>query len=316
MIESVTPRSGTNPITHDAIMPPDSVKPDASPINGHEQNVPNHDDLQYACTFALTTPRQCPQDDNACDCSAKTRDGKADLTTVNAANSPLCQPRAGGAPSTQQNYAKAYPGTRELEVLRGLNDQGIVASICPKVTESADPGSDPSYGYNPAVGAIIDRLAIELKGKCLPRRVETDPDTQQVLCKVIEAQPAGACDCKLAGRGEVEPVLIPAVDRELAARQHCGGKDQPSCSSFCKCEILQEQSAADLAACRAGEKAPPGFCYIDDPASPAVKSCLSNEKRTLRFVDSDSAHRTPAQGAFAFIACVGAPTGAAGSGGT
>ena len=42
---------------------------------------------------------------------------------------PLCQ--GSGGYSTTQIRAKAYPGIRELQVLQGLNDQAIVASICP-----------------------------------------------------------------------------------------------------------------------------------------------------------------------------------------
>jgi hypothetical protein len=99
--------------------------------------------------------------------------------------------------------------------------------------------------------------------------------------------------------------LVPAVERQLQADGHCGPAGK-ACSSFCECEIVQEQTEADLAACRAGESAPPGFCYVDDPASPLVKDCPPDEKRILRFVDSDSLHKTPAQGAVALIACIGA----------
>lgn len=109
MIPSVSARSGENPITHDRIVPPSSVNPKASPINGHEQNIPNQDDLQYACTFTLATPRPCAAGASACDCSA-TRTG--DFSAVTAANSPLCQPTGGGAPTAEQHFAKAYPGTR------------------------------------------------------------------------------------------------------------------------------------------------------------------------------------------------------------
>ena len=59
MVETPAPRSGMNPITTDLIMPASSTSQTASPINGHEQNLPNQDDLQYACTFKLTTPKSC-----------------------------------------------------------------------------------------------------------------------------------------------------------------------------------------------------------------------------------------------------------------
>jgi hypothetical protein len=307
MVESTAARSGMNPITHDAIVPASATSPTASPINGHEQNVPLADDLQYACTFALQTPKVCPAGDTACDCAASP---KGDASAVILANSPLCQPAAGGAATSEQRFAKAYPGTRELQVLKGLNDHGIVASICPKVTASADPASDPNYGYNPAVAAIIDRLKSALVGTCLPRPLQADPQTHQVLCKVIEAQPAGAtCNCKAPGRAPVDSQIVPAVQRELRADGHCGNPGQPLCASFCQCEILQESSGPALDACRLGLPAPagspPGYCYIDDPASPAVKHCAPNQKRKLQFV-SVGEQQTPASGAVAVVTCLGA----------
>jgi len=204
MRESVGPRSGTNPVTHDTIQPADSMDPEASPINGHEQN-PALDDLQYACTFKLKTPKQCVLGSSSCDCEPKP-DG-----SLEAANSPLCQPVGGGSPTALQNYAKAYPGTRELQVLKGLGDQGIVASICPKFTDPAagkDPALDPNYGYNPAVAAIIDRLRGKLLGNCLPRVIQTDPATHQVLCTMIEAQPSGCGDCSAEGRAPASPEVL------------------------------------------------------------------------------------------------------------
>ncbi len=308
MRETPDERSGKNPVTQDAIVPASSLDPTASPINGHEHRVPNLDDLQYACTFQLTKTRPCMAGDSSCDCSA-TGGSTPDTSKVVAENSPLCQPAGGGAATTEQRFAKAYPGTRELEVLKGLSKQGIVASICPKVTEPQDPNdpsTDASYGYNPAVGAIIDRLGGILRGHCLPRAIETDPATSQVRCTMVEAQASG-CDCGAQGRGPVDPRIEQAVQRELAAAGRCGGLNQAACSSFCQCEIRQEQGA-DLEACRLGKPVPPGYCYVDDPASPLVAECGATEKHALRFVGSaDGVHKTPADGAFAFIACAGAP---------
>ncbi|MET0794759.1 MAG: hypothetical protein ABW061_24785, partial [Polyangiaceae bacterium] len=310
MRESIQPREGVNPITNGAIQSADSLNPQASPINGHEQHVPNLDDLQYACTFRLTTPRPCTADATSCDCEPK-----ADGTTeaISIANRPLCQPVAGGPPTALQTYAKAYPGTRELEVLKGLSDQGIVASICPKLTElaaGADPASDANYGYNPAVAAIIDRLRGKLQGNCLPRAIQTDPDTHQVLCTMIEAQPSSACDCSLEGRAPVNPDLVATVQRELQRTGHCGNGTQPPCSTFCQCEIKQE-AGPNLEECRQNRDAPAGFCYVDDPASPLLASCPANQKQLLRFVSSADGQKTPAAGAVAFIACLGEPIGSA-----
>jgi len=301
MIESALERSGTNPITHDPIVAHDAMSPTASPINGHEQNIPERDDLQYACTFQLASPKLCQPGEAACDCTAKKH---GDVSAVVIANSPLCQPPGGGAATTSQSYAKAYPGTRELAVLKDLSEQGIVASICPKSSASADPASDPNYGYNPAVAAIIDRLKIELGGQCLPRAIQTDPETHQVLCKVIEAQASG-CNCKLEGRAPADPAIAEAVQRQLHDNGRCGGDNQPACASFCQCEILQAQGP-DLDACRLNQPSAAGFCYVDDPKSPLVSGCPVNEKRLLHFA-SRADNRLPAAGAFAYIACLGEP---------
>src|SRR5690606_40063101 len=63
---------------------------------------------------------------------------------------------------------KAYPGTRQLEVLRrvgAITGNAIVASICPKVTRSQSPATDPAYGYNPAIAALVDRLKVSLRSE-------------------------------------------------------------------------------------------------------------------------------------------------------
>jgi len=310
MRETVDARSGVNPIcagnkcgVPDAkvsIQPPTSNDPKANIINGHEQNIPGYDDLQYACIFPLKTPKACTADNAACDCSPdKTGDTS---TAVMTANSPLCQ---GGANINQQTSAKAYPGARELQVLKDFGDNAIVASICPKVTTATgSPESDPNYGYNPAVGAIIERLKEALKGKCLPRKLEPDATTGQVPCKVIEAQRTPvACD-PAAGRGDADPLILKAVRDQLKATGQCGNGAQESCETWGQCEILQE-SDDNLAACRSNAQVSvPGYCYIDNNAELLAK-CPVNQQQLLRFVDSVTT-KTPAQGAVAFIACLGA----------
>jgi hypothetical protein len=239
---------------------------------------------------------------------------------VMAANSPLCQ---GGANINTQTSAKAYPGARELQVLKDLGDNAIVASICPKVVQSKDPNSDPNYGYNPAVGAIIERLKEALKGKCLPRPIETN-DQGQVLCKVIEAQKSG-CDCTTNNRAPADAKIQIAVQAQLQATGNCGNPGQDPCTSWCQCEILQE-SGANLTACQSNMTGlPPGYCYIDKKAETvqgadvagieaALAKCPANQQQLLHFVDADSSHKTPAQGAVAFIACLGAPVAAVATG--
>ena len=157
MRESVTARSGTNPLTQAPIVPATSTSPVQSPINGHEQNIPDLSDLQYACTFALSAPRVCVKGDSACDCSPDNNDSEA---AVVASNSPLCQPPTGGAATSKQYYGKGYPGTRELSFAQQLGSRALAGSICPKtLTNSASA----DYAYTPALNALIGRIGVTLK---------------------------------------------------------------------------------------------------------------------------------------------------------
>jgi hypothetical protein len=150
MIESLEPRSGVNPITGDALAPPEAQSATANPINGHEY-IENdlRDELQYACIFQLPEPRDCAIATNHCDCS----------TNDVPQPKPLCQDES-GAYGTIQFRAKAYPATRQLEVLRGIGENAIVSSICAR--NVTDP-SRSDYGYRPALGAILSRLRGGLK---------------------------------------------------------------------------------------------------------------------------------------------------------
>jgi len=157
MIESSAARQGTNPVAHFAIAPADSMNPHANPINGHEQNIPGLDDLQYACTFPLSSPKVCMAGDPECDCSP---DKQGNFTAVTICNSPLCQPPTGGAATTTQYYGKAQPGTRELEFGKQLGARVVPASICPRTLTDA---SSPDYAYKPAFNALLRRIGSTLE---------------------------------------------------------------------------------------------------------------------------------------------------------
>ncbi|HKY39799.1 MAG TPA: hypothetical protein VJN18_27865, partial [Polyangiaceae bacterium] len=316
MVEKPDERSGTNPITGDPIVPSSEDDPEANPINGHEQtNLGNHD-LQYACTFPLGTPLTCNDvafaAGEGCDCF------QSELSF----NRPLCQPPNGGAAGTTQYYAKAYPGLRHLQVLRDFGENSVVASICPKVLDT----NNADYGYNPAVKAIIDRLKDALRGKCLPRPLVPSsnevpvPGLQpgQVPCAVVEAvlpqtgQPCG-CDAE-ANRLPIErPELRTAVLDKLEQNLSCGVKGGTACEDYCTCEIAQF-SGTELMNCQM-TKTPsqPGYCYINAaPNEPnvgnqaLVADCPADSKRLLNFGES-----TPAPGAIALVACLGASLGSA-----
>lgn len=106
MIDAIEPRPG--------LAPPSDVRGDdgGDPIHGREWDT-HKGDLQFACTFALPTPRTCTSSDASCAC--------ADSST----NPPLCAADVG-----TQTHAKAYPGIRPLLLARALGARGIVGSIC------------------------------------------------------------------------------------------------------------------------------------------------------------------------------------------
>ncbi|HVR21141.1 MAG TPA: hypothetical protein VMS65_15620, partial [Polyangiaceae bacterium] len=288
-------------------------------INGHEQNVMNRDDLQYACTFDLRTPVPCTTaNQDGCDCNASEA----------AYNRPLCQYPAGGADGTQTD-AKAYPGVRHLQVLKGFGNNAIVASICPKnVQPQGSAAEDSAYGYNPAVAAIIDRLKEALVATCLPRPLSVENDA--VPCIVVEsfvspdgaAASDGACDCtNLPGRSvlsDEKKGVIPAVHEELRAGSLCGGKTGVPCANYCMCEI-QQFSGGELDACRTVDPDPGtlqyGYCYVkegENGANPTLTAdCPNTQTQILRFMGND----VPRPRALAFIACLGdAVQGAADAG--
>ncbi len=118
------------------------------PLNGREIAT-NKADLQFACVFQLTQPKDCtqPKYAGACDCASGALDS----------NTQLCQ-------GTTQVAAKAYPAVREMIIAHAMSQvnaqnggQGIVSSLCPIHVAEAAPG-DPLYGYRPAVEAILRRI--------------------------------------------------------------------------------------------------------------------------------------------------------------
>ncbi|WP_231511969.1 hypothetical protein [Chondromyces apiculatus] len=114
--------------------------PAGNPINGSEwnPNVPNSD-LQFACTFELPEPMDCSTNQPGCDC-AKSND------------IPLCE-------GSTQLRAKAYPGLRQLSVIQQMGDQGVTGSICPA---QLDDATSDTFGYRPAVRALIEQMAPRL----------------------------------------------------------------------------------------------------------------------------------------------------------
>lgn len=331
MVESIAARAAgqTNPISGDPIVDFTSNNPAANNINGHEANHqvadPKYadgglanDDLQYACIFPLETPKEgCTSEQLNCDC------GDEPLR-----NRPLCQAPGGGGASTTQYYGKAYPGTRILRVLRDFGANSIVGSICPKLATADSVGGDrsnPNYGYNPAVQAIVDRLAEKLAGKCLPRELTLDEEGN-VPCEVVEVKLGENLNCDpTRGRNPVEDAIRESVLKQLESSGRCGGSSSNNCNDYSMCSINQVANTSD---CFFNEGDPAsfseaGYCYID-PAkgpnsggvvsgscsqdnpdgwgscqNPIVKNCPATERRLLRFVGQD----TPVPDSITFVAC-------------
>jgi hypothetical protein len=321
MIESITPREG---------LPGPTAGVNADPIIGHEWNTAKWD-LEYACIYRRPTAKECKCEpgnergqcgyDSPNDCCLLGFSTSA--TQSESFNKPLCQdPQTGSYDARKQYFAKAYPGLRELSVLRDYSLLGevkgnsIVASICPK-----DLTSDihsPGYGYNPAVAALIERLKVHLKGSCLPRPLTVSEDGE-VPCNVVEAVPpllvggeSCATFCEEKHRSsQVSPEMRKQVENSMRQLDLCDGNNGLRCEQVCLCLLPQETRAAnklqsteyesDLDVCQNADEhtanmLDPGYCYVDPTLLDAeghplageneslVAKCPSTQRRILRFV--------------------------------
>lgn len=284
MRESIGPRSGVQPVTKEPLDETPAT-PNENSINGHEWSTLGKD-LQYACIFDLPDATDCSQDSSCSECQDPNNDN------------PLCDENA----RTMRVRAKAYPGSRQLEVLRGLDKQGIVGSVCPKQVENT---SLADYGYRPAIGAIVDQLKTKLRGPCLPRTPNA-LDEGHVKCVVVEAKvTGGACGC------DSSQARLPLSADHLSLASHL--REQSSVDWDCFCEIPQLEGDG-LVACQNDVSGAPltpsgepvdGFCYIDattDPqiGNPAIVSrCPANEKRLVRLVGAGA----PSPGGTVYVIC-------------
>jgi hypothetical protein len=311
MVESIDPRTSGYPQAHPLLSGVTIGSPSATtntnPINGHEVEVlPTRDDLQFACIFPLATPVQCNSDNaDSCDCNAD----------ESQKNSPLCS----GVTATtdgEQVYDGAYPGLRELQVLKDFGYNGVVGSICPKNVDAPGGGSpsnstagnpDPDYGYNPFIRALMSHIKQALSPKCLPRALPLASDgSGHAACTVVEATfPAdGTCDCAAMARDSVAESLRTGFIAYLRNNGICDVSTTPACDGACTC-ALPQLSGNDLAQCLAGNDGPsaPGFCYIDPAqgvgSDAAVVDCPSSNKRLIRFVGDN----VPAKDSVTLISC-------------
>jgi len=285
MIESIDPRptGAAHPVVDDAAIAAFTEDANVNPINGHEQAVlTTRDDLQFACIYPLAEPIDCDDGNaDACDCNADEVDK----------HSPLCTGVTATTDGTQA-YGKAYPSTRELEVLAAPTS--VVASACPKNTV-AQGDDDPDVGYVPALRALAAQLREPLGYSCGPS------SARGAACTIVEARPLGSCDCDPdTGRTAPSGFGLEVVDTGAAELRSVG----LDADDYCWCQVTPLAGEA-LAACTStadgGDE--PGFCFIDpengsgDPS--LVASCPADGKFRLRFVGDD----LPAAGALTFMDC-------------
>jgi hypothetical protein len=286
MEESIQPRgNGT--------VPPASG-PYADPINGHEWDPsmapsPNAD-LQYACIFPLDAPRTCTQ---ILGCSCFVPPGADPAATHN----PLCQ-NAAGQYSNIQTRAAAYPGIRQLQVLQGLGEQAIVASICPSNMSNSNA---TDFAYRPVVASLMNKIRPVLRGRCLPRQLAVASDGH-VACSIYEVfTPPGNATCTCGDKpGRITPELA-SVPKEIWAYGSCA------------CEMVQ-LTGADRTTCQTTfsppATVPGGWCYVDpsqagsnaDAECAIVSRCPASQRRIIRYVNADS---EPRPDSIAFLVCDG-----------
>lgn len=291
--ESVLPRQGINPATGVALAPPGSPRY-ANPINGHEHANLARDELQFACIFPLPEGERTCDSSNGfscdCDASSSAEDGN-----------PLCQAADNSFGATQY-FAKAYPGTRALEVLSGVGDSAVVASICAK--EMTDDQA-PDYGYRPAMQAIVDKVKTKLSELCFDRELTTD-EQGETNCKVIELQAAQeTCSCS-GTRSAPKANVLQSVRKQMRQLDLC--TTDAECAALCPCEIAQVAPGPDasLNSCQTdAQSGENGWCYVDavwgDASAQLVSNCRGNTRRKVRFVGDG----VPRESSLTFLACQG-----------
>src|SRR5262249_3608182 len=180
-----------------------------------------------------------------------------------ASKNPLCQNPTSGQFSNVQLRAKAYPGLRQLQVLKGLGDQAIVGSICPANTTNM---AAADFGYRPAISAIVSHFRSVLSNqRCLPRALPPAANGQADcrLLEVFNPAPGSTCHClDKPGRRAFNAADLPP---EITARGTC----------FCEIVQLDEN---DSASCRTASMpsgtVASGWCYVDPALHGLMSECL------------------------------------------
>jgi hypothetical protein len=211
-------------------------------------------DLAYACTFPLTTPRDCTDPTvnvNGCDCAWST-------PPAGSTGWELCNP----SNPTQQVAAKAYPTFRELYLAKLMGTQGIVSSLCPiDVTEEGGT-DDPLYGYRPAMASIISRLATQLAGQCFTEKLTVVDGTVQ--CQMLASLPEAGQTCDpTKGMSAVDPRTLAQVAQSLQG-QPLAPRFDPTQYTVCQIDQVPSDQLVN-GSCVTSTA--PGWCYVQGAAT-------------------------------------------------
>jgi hypothetical protein len=276
MIEDYQPRADAGLLAS----PPQASGGGPDPIDGREWftdtlvtanggSVPAHNNLpvdrEYACIFPLekpdgsANPRDCSNaasdggvyadfvNQEACDCSSKGLPPTAVPSVCGQCTPETCS--QGGTDYNAQYYAKAYPTIREIELVEKMGKQGILSSLCPIDTADDAAGTDPLYGYRPAINSIVNRLKTALTIQCLPERLAPSTDAE-VACLVLATLPKADTEgCTGPGLSEV-PAQVLANFR----RQQDAGAAEPTVCQVHQIPYVAGQSCATSATS--------GWCYV------------------------------------------------------
>lgn len=221
-------------------------------------------DLNYACTFPIAPRALTANDVNGPGECNKYYDNEA------------CNPAGKSADTANRNQirAKAYPTTRELQVARALGTRGIAASLCPIKITSANPNEDADYGYNPAVKAIVDRLADAINSRCLSQPLEptsAEGEPVSVDCAMYEIVKEGTAsqDGECASRPNRE---VPDATRVARFRDALKAEGSAEQAAMQICVLKQTPVNSGETCLNATE---PGWCYVQTSGTkkPAGEKC-------------------------------------------
>jgi len=109
--------------------------------HGHDFDIPDRDDLQYACVYRRAEPTNCMNAEVECECSAPPNE------------KPVCW--NGSQYTSNQCYGRAVPGIRHLHLARELGGNAVIGSVCPAQVTS--PTLD-DFAYVPAVKSLLEAV--------------------------------------------------------------------------------------------------------------------------------------------------------------